>query len=640
MCGIVGVAALPAARDHAPLAELVGKMSAEIVHRGPDGAGVFVDERVGLALGHQRLSIIDLSSNGDQPMTSACGRYVLVYNGEIYNPDELSSDIEGFAPRGHSDTEVLVEKIACVGVEQTLSEVNGMFAFAIWDREAEKLTLARDRFGQKPLYYGVIDGLLVFASELSAIRAAAKGRLDIDPEAVSSFLRFGRVPSDLSIYRGIHKLLPGHTVTWAPPSRTFEQPRQYWSAQAVATTADRTDLLSAESATNAVEKLLSDAVRRRLRSDVPFGVFLSGGIDSTTIAALAQQVSSDPIKTFTVKPVDAPSMDESSFARLAAEHLGTDHHELPVSSADAVAIVPKLSTVFAEPFADYSQIPTFLISALARQHVTMVLGGDGGDEIFAGYNRHLTLEKLERVRRVLPDPAQSLLVKALQKPTPAAWERVEKALPSVVPNMLANKVGKLARLLDRTAGDPHEAILEIWADPPIAPDLVAEWPSKPEPAELEGISGLRKMLLRDIESYLPDGPLVKVDRASMAVSLEVRSPFLDHRLWELSCRLDERELRRGRKGKVVVRRIAERHVPAEVFERPKAGFAVPLAAWLRDELREWASDMLSEASIKKVGLLDQAPIRKLWGEHLAGDLDAESQLWAPIMLQAWALENH
>ena len=638
MCGIAGfLDDRPATR--ASREAVVSAMTEALRHRGPDDGGVWVDAEAGIALGNRRLAIIDISPAGHQPMASADGRYVIAYNGEIYNHRELAERLrqQGVALRGHSDTEVLVEGFARWGVVPTLRECEGMFALALWDRQTRALTLIRDRLGIKPLYWGRAGRALLFGSELKALHRHPDWRPEIDPDSVAAFLRFGYVPAPYSIYRTVHKLEPGTMLTLGADG----EPRieRYWDLQQAAAAArldapgetDETALLGE------IESTLRRAVRNEMVSDVPLGAFLSGGVDSSLVTALMQAESPRPVKTFTIG-FTANGFDEARHAKQVAAHLGTEHTELYVEDRAARDVIPSLPTWYDEPFADSSQIPTQIVSRLARQHVTVALSGDGGDELFAGYTRY---QWGENIRRALTAPralrrgaagALSLLsedaVRGMARLAPA---RLRPALPE-------QKAQKLAALLREDDADAaYRRLVSLWPDPerlvPLAgaardglrdPDLRRRVPDFTE-----------RMMLLDTLTYLPDDLLTKVDRASMSVSLEVRVPLLNHRVVECAWRLPlAMKLRRG-ETKWALRRILDRHVPRTLIERPKQGFAVPLAAWLRGPLRGWADDLLAADALGRGGWLDPTPIARYWREHRTGERDWSAGLWAVLMFQSW-----
>ncbi|HEY2323564.1 MAG TPA: asparagine synthase (glutamine-hydrolyzing) [Thermoanaerobaculia bacterium] len=622
MCGVTGFVAAGGEQD---LVRDVRRMCDALVHRGPDDAGEWIDAEAGVAIGFRRLAIIDLSAAGHQPMLSASGRYVATLNGEIYNFEELRKELPPVAYRGHSDTEVMLAAFDAWGVEAAVKRFNGMFAIAVWDRETRKLHLVRDRMGVKPLYCGFAGSAFVYASELKAIRRHPAFEPRIDRGAVQLYLRFLYIPAPYSIYEGIRKVMPGTIVTFDPATRRVET-TVYWSARETAMqgVASRFDG-SENGAARELEALLRDAVRLRLIADVPLGVFLSGGIDSSLVTALMQAESSTPVRTFTIGFGDA-AYNEAPFARAVAQHLGTEHTELTMSERDVLDVIPRLPEMYDEPFADSSQMPTHLVAMLARRYVTVTLSGDGGDELFGGYARYFIGQRLLRGLRFLPPFARPAAGRALSAMTPRA----------LATRRIGQRIEKVARTL--RANDPDEMYFELvshWRDgvvldaPPAEAPVTkrSEWPPLLDPVE--------RMMYFDQISYLPDDILTKVDRASMAVSLESREPLLDYRLVEFAWRLPPSMKVRHGKGKLLLRRILGRYIPDSLIDRPKMGFGIPLGAWLRGPLREWAEALLDPATIRKHGLLDPAPIRAKWEEHLAGRNDWNFYLWGVLMLQSW-----
>ena len=579
MCGIAGFLELERRSGTQALEAVAQAMAAKLVHRGPDARGVFVDADAGVALSHTRLSIIDLSPAGAQPMTSACGRYVLTYNGEIYSAPELRPELEALGRRfrGHSDTEIIVEGIAAWGVRATVERLIGMFAFAVFDRKERRLSLVRDRLGIKPLYWGRQNGRVVFASELKAFEALPEWRPEIDHDALASYLRFAYVPSPYSIYRGIGKLAPGSGVSIEADGKTDLW--NYWSLMDVATRGRAEPLdLGAGEATDALELLLGDAVQRRLVSDVPLGAFLSGGIDSSTVAAMMRARSNAPVRTYSIGFAEK-GYDEAPHAKAVAEHLCTEHTELYVSPEQVEGVIPALPTIYDEPFADSSQVPTYLLSKLTRQHVTVALSGDGGDELFAGYNRH----RFARLLTGTPQAAGKVLACGLGMVGPALWERVFGLLPQRqrLPHP-SEKIFKAAAVLREGPQGAYRALVSAWHEPEMLVKHGVELKGAVFDASLAAKlpDALDRMQYLDAATYLPDDILTKVDRASMAVALEVRVPLLDHRVVELTWRLPSRLLMRRGRSKWLLRQVLYRHVPKHLVERPKMGFTLPIGQWL------------------------------------------------------------
>ena len=623
MCGIAGVWSGRPEDDQA-LARLAQAMGDAIAHRGPDDSGVWTEPSSGLALVNRRLAIIDLSPGGHQPMLSADGRFALVTNGEIYNHRELRRRMEGEGVRfrSHSDTEVLVEAVARWGVDRALESINGMFAMAVWDVARRHLTLARDRMGEKPLYWTFRDGLLLFGSELKALRPHPAFRPALDRAALASMLRLGYVPAPSTIYAGVQQLAPGGRLDLAAGGTPHLG--RYWSLEQVALAGLADPLRESESAVvEQAERLLGDAVRSRLLSDVPLGLFLSGGIDSSVVLAMMRQ-GGRPVRSFSIGFREA-GYDESADAARVAAHLGADHTALTVTAADALELIPRLPDIYDEPFADSSQIPTYLLCRLARPSVTVALSGDGGDELFAGYNRHVWAGRVRAARRA-PGPLRKLAAAGLKAVPPARWDQAA-AWMAGAPRQLGDKVHKLAGAL---AGDDFYFALAAPGEPLLEDAVLPDWRVPSGLAE-----SVAAVQLLDGLHYLPDDVLTKVDRASMAVSLEVRAPLLDHRLVEFVWRLPADLRVRDGQGKWLLRQVLARHVPAALTDRPKAGFSVPLDAWLRGPLRDWAEALLAPPRLRALGICT-APVAAAWARHLAGSANLAERLWAVLMLVAWA----
>jgi len=620
------------------LAALVRKMAGAIDHRGPDGDGAWVDPAAGIALGHRRLAIIDLSAEAAQPMESGNGRYVITFNGEIYNYAGLRAELEaaGRRFRTHSDTEMMLEAFDAWGIERALNRFIGMFAIALWDRRERRLTLIRDRMGVKPLYWGRHGDVLFFGSQPKSFRPHPGWNPAIDPDAIAACLAFNYIPAPLSVWRGIRKLRPGYFVTLDADGRATET--RYWDLRGIAREGARQRLPADPRAAEAeLHDLLKDAVKWRLVADVPVGAFLSGGIDSSTVVALMQTHLSQPAKTFSIGFREG-AYDEAAHARAVARHLGTDHTELIVEPAEAQAVVPTLADFYDEPFADASEIPTLLVSRLARRSVTVSLSGDGGDEIFAGYTRYRFAGRLACMLGMLPRALRSGLGKSILGISPAAWDRLFAALPeSRRPRLAGDRLHKFARVLDfADADDLDLRLMRHWETPPVAMSSADPGYSELD-AEFDGAvsAPLDRWQLADMLTYLPDDILVKLDRASMAASLEGREPLLDHRVIEFAWRMPPALRIAEGKGKWLLRRVLDRYVPRALVERPKMGFAVPIDQWLRGPLREWAEDLLSERSLKSAGLLDPAPVRQRLAEHQTGRRNWQYPLWGALMIQAW-----
>ncbi|RCS30587.1 asparagine synthase (glutamine-hydrolyzing) [Rhodanobacter denitrificans] len=650
MCGMTGLwQRHGGARD--TLLEQAQAMSARLTHRGPDDSGVWCDEAAGIALAQRRLSILDLSPAGHQPMRSTDGRYVIVFNGEIYNHLELRERLhaERTAPvwRGHSDTETLLAGFVAWGVERTLQASVGMFAFALWDRQQRALTLARDRMGEKPLYYGWQGDTLLFGSELKALKAHPAFQAEIDRGALALLLRHDCIPAPHAIYRDVFKLRPGHLLRIPADAPREAQPVAYWRYNDAVSAGLGEPLVATDAAaTDALETQLGASVGAQMLSDVPLGAFLSGGIDSSTIVALMQARSDRPIKTFTIGFTET-GYDEAAHAMAVARHLGTEHTELYVHPADALAVIPRLPAIFCEPFGDSSQIPTFLISQLTRRQVTVALSGDGGDELFGGYNRYLaartTWEKVQR----LPPLARRAAAGALRVVTPTAWDKLFDRIKPVLPKRWhlatpGDKAQKLADVLTLPSGQAFFVNLASGWQDPASVVIGAQEPSTllTDPAAWPGTGSLVEwMMAMDAQTYLPDDILVKVDRAAMANSLETRVPMLDHRVVELAWRVPLQQKIRDGQGKWLLRQVLYRHVPRKLVERPKMGFGIPLDGWLRGPLRDWAETLLDENRLRQEGYFQPAPIRQKWKEHLSGRRNWQHQLWTVLMFQAWLEEN-
>ncbi len=639
MCGIAGFIADPAHRQSSEQIEKIARaMDMSIAHRGPDDHDVWVDRDAGAALVHRRLSIVDLSAAGHQPMHSADGRYVITYNGEVYSYLQIRAEIEATGHKfcGHSDTEVILESIARVGVRATIGRLIGMFALAIWDRKHRTLTLVRDRLGIKPVYWAKIGGLFMFGSELKALRECPGWTPRIRPGAVASFLRHNYIPAPHTIYQDVFKLEPGAILTL--PFGGEPKIEKFWDAREVALAGLR-DPLKEDDTTliERLEALLIDAVGRRMIADVPLGAFLSGGIDSSTVVALMKAANSGPVKTFSIG-FEQAQFNEAPHAAAIAKRLGTEHTELTVTSQEALDVVPKLAEMFDEPFADPSQIPTYLVSAMTRKHVTVALSGDGGDELFAGYNRYQLTRRFWRTLSLLPSPARNAFAAGLTSLSTQRWDQWFARLPGKLsPPQPGDKIYKVASVLKLgNADELYRRLISHWTPAQVTPRV----------AELQGIlwdSSVRKdfpdlldrMQFLDLVTYLPDDILTKVDRASMAIALEARVPLLDHRVVELAWRLPHTAKIRGRTTKWLLRQVLYKHVPRGLVERPKMGFAPPLAEWLRGPLRDWAETLLSEKRLTATEFLDGKIIRRYWSEHQSGKRNRQHLLWGVLMFEAW-----
>ncbi|MGH8615604.1 MAG: asparagine synthase (glutamine-hydrolyzing) [Gammaproteobacteria bacterium] len=663
MCGIAGIWQSKGLRDGKPTLQA---MAEAIQHRGPDDAGIWADEDAGIGFAHRRLSILDLSPAGHQPMVSACGRYLIVFNGEIYNHLELRRELDALALAdeapshqegrerkgitrsvrkpwcGHSDTETLLEALSQWGVRKALERCVGVFAFALWDRQQRMLILARDRIGEKPLYYGWQGNVFLFGSELKALRAYPGFRAEINRDALVLFLRHNYVPAPYTIISGIYKLPPGTYLTVSPKYKNA-MPLMYWSAREVAERGQQELFKGTQADAGAeLESLLTQAVAGQMVADVPLGAFLSGGTDSSAVVALMQAQSSRPVKTFTIGFWEN-RYNEAEYAKAIARHLGTDHTELYVTEEEARGVIPSLPVIYDEPFADSSQIPTYLVSKLARQQVTVSLSGDGGDELFGGYNRYVWATNIWRKLGWLPTSMRLVLAALLTSVRPQAWNSVFYRFQCFLPGRwrYANPGDKLHKLADmlavKTPEEIYHQLVSHWEKPALVvvngkqPGTVltdsAGWAQLPDFAH--------RMMYLDLVSYLPDDILVKVDRAAMQVSLETRVPYLDHRVVEFAWRLPLATKIRNGHGKRLLRRVLYQYVPEALIERPKMGFGVPLDVWLRGALRSWAEGLLDEQRLAREGFFNPMPIGQKWAEHLGGGRNWAYHLWDVLMFQAW-----
>lgn len=646
MCGFAGYWGSQFSSDEAH--QVLQSMGEAIAHRGPDDSGVWFDATNRLGLSHRRLSIVDLSPAGHQPMLSASARFVIAFNGEVYNHLKLRTLLEMERPqhwRGHSDTETLLACFEQWGIQRTLNQAIGMFALAVWDVVEQSLTLTRDRLGEKPLYYGWQQGVLLFGSELKALRKHPAFSAPIQRNALALYLRHNYIPAPYTIYQDIEKLQPGTLITFDPqyPKGRIET---YWSASEVALAGRQQPFTgSADQAVAALDDLLSDAIGQQMVADVSLGAFLSGGVDSSTVVALMQAQSKRPVKTFSIGFNEA-QFNEAEHAKAVAKHLGTDHTELYVTPEDCLAVIPKLGAMYDEPFADSSQIPTYLVSQLAKSQVTVSLSGDAGDELFAGYNRYHIANKVWSKVEKLPTFVRRAVAAGLTSVSPSTWNSLYSPVTRFAPDKAIRNIGDK---LHKGAGVLHcQSIEDVYLN------LVSHW-HKPEQMVLNSVepmtrltdpamrqllkNPIEQMMLLDQISYLPDDILVKVDRAGMAVSLEGRVPFLDHRVVEFAWQLPlEYKLREGQ-TKWCLRQVLYKHVPKSLIERPKMGFGVPIDSWLRGPLREWASDLLDPATLKQQGFFDEVAVQQMWVEHLSGRLNWQYHLWDILMFQAWLAEQ-
>lgn len=625
-------------------------MTATLAHRGPDATDVWTDEATGISLGHRRLSVLDLTAAGAQPMRSDCGRFTVTFNGEIYNHLDIRSELEaaGAAPnwKGHSDTETLLYAVRLWGIEGALQKFNGMFAFAIWDARDGTLILCRDRFGEKPLFYGWIGTDLVFASELKALAAHPRWHGTVDRGALTAFMRYSYVPAPSTIWQGIRKLNSGSTVAF---SRSMEaghlpKPETYWEMRQRVVAGQQERLTDSSEAAVELERLLSQAVQRQMLSDVPVGALLSGGIDSSIVVALMQEQSPRPVRTFSIGFAEA-AFNEATHARGVARHLATDHTELIVTPSDARDVIPNLAQMYDEPFGDSSQIPTHLVAMLARRNVTVALSGDAGDELFGGYNRHVWGARLHARFGPLPTSMKRVLAAAISMIAPEPANTVGHFAGRILPGRYrilraGDQIAKIGRIIGARTSDDMYRLLSSIDDDPTTVVLGGHEPPSWFAEQMAGIDqpidALDRMTLSDTLSYLTDDILQKVDRAAMSVSLETRVPFLDRDVVEFSCHVPPDMKVRDGQGKWLVRQVLDRHVPKHLIDRPKTGFGIPLDDWLRGPLKAWASDLLASERIDRQGWFDSGRINAVWTEHQQGGRNHGSWLWNVLMAQSWS----
>lgn len=643
MCGIAGFLGPTGSKNE--LEKIVLRMSETITHRGPNDSGCWTDCDHGIALAHRRLAIMDLSETGHQPMTSESGRFVIIFNGEIYNHLDLRRELLSTSPmlnwRGHSDTETLLAAISTWGVKEALTKCVGMFAFALWDKHTNTLTLARDRLGEKPLYYGWQNGFFLFGSELKALKAHTAFESKINRESLALMMRFGYVPAPHSIWKKIYKLKAGNVLTI---SRENPEPKleNYWSGISIIKSGLSNQFHgSADESVVKLESILSESIRKQMLADVPLGAFLSGGIDSTTVVALMQAQTSRPVQTFTIGFNEA-QYNEAQHAKVVAKHLGTQHTELYVTAQDAMSLIPDLPNYFDEPFGDCSQIPTLILAKLASKEVTVALSGDGGDELFCGYNRYLTVNRLWNKLSLIPSEARQILSYLLTAVNPERWNQIShtflKALPQQFNVMnLGDKLHKGADVLaSKSLDELYINLVSHWKNPEKLVLGVNQSCNLKDLYDIDlSLSGVDGMMTLDMLSYLPDDILVKVDRAAMAYSLETRVPFLDHRVVEFAWSLPLNYKVRENLGKWPLRQILYKHVPKNIMDRPKMGFGVPIGDWLRTSLRNWAEALISETRLQREGFFNATLIRQTWEEHLSGKKNNQALLWNVLMFQSW-----
>jgi asparagine synthase (glutamine-hydrolysing) len=629
-------------------------MADRLLTRGPDSSGIWLDSSAKIGLAHRRLAILDLSVAGHQPMNSGSDRYVITYNGEIYNNSEIRHDLTGarLQPkwRGHSDTETLLAAFDAWGIKETIRRVKGMFAIAVWDKECEELSLVRDRIGEKPLYYGWQGSgskrTFLFGSELKALKKHSSFTNQINRASLALYMRYCYVPTPHSIYEGIKKLEPG-TILTVSLNQNSCRSEKYWDALDVVVKGAKDPFGGHKiEITNNLDTVLKKTVSQQMMADVPLGAFLSGGVDSSAVVALMQTQSSRPIKTFTIGFEEA-GFNEAEFAKSVAEHLKTEHTELYVSSEDALNVIPKLPELYCEPFADSSQIPTFLVSSLAREHVTVSLSGDGGDELFCGYNRYVFADKLWKGLNLVPAAGRILIGRTIENLPTGTWNKAISAIDRMTPRKFngiswGDKLQKGAGVIgSKNLHDLYMRLVSNWQDPSSVV-IGAEERQKAfstDDSLLAELDDITKMMAVDMVSYLPDDILVKVDRAAMGVSLETRVPFLDQDVFEFASKIPlEMKLNKG-VGKSVLRDVLYKYVPKDLIERPKMGFGVPVGVWLKGPLKDWAEILLDESLLAQQGFFHVDVVREMWSEHIAGTRNWQSQLWAVLMFQAWFIEN-
>lgn len=639
MCGITGFISHNSMRNDF-MSAVINKMTDSLNHRGPDGSGIWIDDARGVALGHRRLSIIDLSEHGKQPMMSDCGRYILVYNGEIYNYDEIKKELdesESINWQSNSDTEVVLNAVKIWGLEKAINKFIGMFAFALWDKNESCLYLVRDRLGIKPLYWTCMNNNFVFASELKAFTLYPDLKLDLDLNSLASYMRHNYIPESQTIYKDVNKLLPGSYLVY----KKNHEPnyKKYWDLKNFTGINHKLkDISNEELILAETERLLSDAVNKRMIADVSLGTFLSGGIDSSTVVALMQKNSMSSVKTFSIGFNEA-SFNEAQYAKDIAAHLGTEHTEFYISDKDAMDVIPLLADIYDEPFSDSSQIPTFLVSKLTREHVTVALSGDGGDEVFAGYNRYFFANNISKKLKLMTGPGRYLLKNIIENVSISSWDKLFELMPKKysVPQA-GDKLYKLASAISKNELDVYKHLVSHWDEiDSLVPGATCydgifstDYSSQLKNGFVEAMQYI------DTKTYLPDDILTKVDRASMAVSLEVRVPLLDHRLIEYAWSLPLSMKMKNGKSKWLLRQILNKYVPESLVDRPKMGFGIPIGQWLSGPLRDWAESLLDEKKIREQGVLNYEPIKLKWEEHLSGKRNWQYHIWDILMFQAWS----
>lgn len=652
MCGIAGIYCSSIASNKDNFHHFLKEMGKSIYHRGPDSDGVWLHSKHPMGFVHRRLSILDLSETGAQPMVSSNQRFVITFNGEIYNFQQIKDELlkSGASFRGSSDTEVLLEAIVYFGLEKTLKLINGMFAFALWDNEEDELILVRDHVGQKPLYFGWIGNSFAFASELKAIKGIPHFKKVINPNAVQLFFKYNYIPTPYSIYQDIFKLAPGSYIKLSLENLhnmnsmdVFNSFQYYWKAKDHFLS-ENLHSKSEEELTEDLEELLSQVLKEQMFTDVPYGAFLSGGIDSSLTTALMQKQSSKPIKTFSIG-FNEKDFNEAHHAKSVADHLGTDHTELYLTSKDSYEVIPSLAKMYDEPFSDSSQIPTFLVSKLARKDVTVCLSGDGGDELFAGYNRYLWTEKIHNTSSKIPSFLKSIISNQSLAPSPESFEKLFFGIHPLLPNKLkfknpGNKYQKVLNLLSaKSINESYDKLISHWADKEsIFIGDIVDRKLCDYHINNKKVSNIENMMFLDVVNYMMDDILVKVDRASMANSLEVRVPLIDNRIIEYSSRIPLSLKIKNNQQKYILRQILYKYVPSSLIDRPKSGFGIPVGHWIKNDLKDWAQDLLNPVKIKNDNLLNNDLIQKKWKHHLSSKGDHQYDLWDVLMFQAWLRE--
>ena len=643
MCGITGFISFEL--NNIIFKESINNMANKLINRGPDDQGIWCDPNLGIAMAHRRLSIVDVSTAGHQPIFSGCERFCMTFNGEIYNHHDLRLALpESINWRGHSDSETLINAISFWGLKKTLKEIVGMFAFVIWDRYKKKLIMVRDRLGEKPLYYGYVGKNLVFASELKAIEVFPNFKKRINRKSLEMYLKFGYIPAPYSIYENIYKLLPGNFIEFSLEdinSKNTPKSSKYWSFESIAEVQQSNTYLSSDNESiDYLENLLKNTISGQLLGDVPIGAFLSGGIDSSSVVGIMQNQSSNPVNTFTVG-FDEFGYDESKIAKEISSYFGTNHKDFILSPNDALDIIPKLHDIYDEPFSDVSQIPTFFLSKFASEHVKVCLSGDGGDESFCGYYRHIAGPKIWRTLRYIPFPLRRIIVKFIQIFPISSWDSFYYYCETFLPKYLrinspGLKLQKLSELINTNSlFELYLSLISSWQSPENiilnSNSIETNYPFK----NLKLNDYHHELMYMDSINYLPNDILVKLDRAAMASSLETRLPFLDHRLIEFSWRIPLGMKLRNKKSKWLLRQVLKRYLPENLIDRPKAGFSVPIAGWLRGPLKSWAENLMDDKLIESQGYFSVIPIKKKWQEHLSGKQDWSQQLWTILIFQSW-----